>query len=138
MPRSSISSTNQISFNHYNIESKSKQYFFEQYIHSLKNKGNGSSTPIQSNSIPSASEITKISSELDHLLKISQDRIRYFEEQSNKLQGWLNNKLIENGGSSRDEKYAKYYSSSRSKVKEEVKTKSEYKSSKNFIYIYYI
>ncbi|KAG4103224.1 hypothetical protein H8356DRAFT_1647483 [Neocallimastix lanati (nom. inval.)] len=128
MPRSSISSTNQISFNHYNIESKSKQYFFEQYIHSLKNKGNGSSTPIQSNSIPSASEITKISSELDHLLKISQDRIRYFEEQSNKLQGWLNNKLIENGGSSRDEKYAKYYSSSRSKVKEEVKTKSEYKS----------
>jgi len=133
MPRSSMSSTNQINFSPYNIDSKSKQYFFEQFIHSLKNKGNGSSTPLQNNSIPSASELTKINSEIDHLLKVTQERIRDFEEQSNKIQTWLN-KYESSGGSnsSRDEKYAKYYSSSRSKIKEESKIKSDYKSKDSY------
>lgn len=127
MPRSSVSSTNQINLSQYYVDSKSKQYFFEQVVHSVKNKGN--STPLQNSSIPSVSELTKINSELDHLLKVSQERIRDFEEQSSKLQSWLNNKLNDsNGGNSRDEKYTKYYSSSRSKVKEEPKIKSEYKS----------
>ncbi|OUM60845.1 hypothetical protein PIROE2DRAFT_13287, partial [Piromyces sp. E2] len=128
MPRSSVSSTNQVNLGQYYIDSKSKQYFFEQVIHSLKNKGNGSNTPISTSSLLSVSELSKINSELDHLLKVSKDRIRDFEEQSNKLQAWLNNKLNDSGGSSRDEKYAKYYSSSRSKVKEESKVKTEYKS----------
>jgi len=135
MPRSSISS-NQINFSLHSVDSKSKQYFFEQFIPSLKNKGNGSSTPLQTNTIPSSSELTKISSEIDHLLKVTQERIRDFQEQSNKLQTWLKNKLNENSSgsnSSRDEKYAKYYSSSRSKLKEESKIKSEYKSSKNYL-----
>jgi len=128
MPRSSVSSTNQVNFGQFYTDSKSKQYFFEQVIHSIKNKGNGSSTPISTSSLLSVSELTKINSELDHLLKVSKDRIRDFEEQSSKLQAWLNNKLNDSGSSSRDEKYAKYYSSSRSKVKEEPKVKSEYKS----------
>jgi len=133
MPRSSVSSTNQVNFGQFYTDSKSKQYFFEQVIHSIKNKGNGSSTPISTSSLLSVSELTKINSELDHLLKVSKDRIRDFEEQSSKLQAWLNNKLNDSGSSSRDEKYAKYYSSSRSKVKEEPKVKSEYKSSNYLI-----
>ena len=128
MPRSSVSSTNQVSLGQFYTDSKSKQYFFEQVIHSLKNKTNGSSTPIPNNSLLSVSELSKINSELDHLLKVSQERIRDFEEQSSKLQNWLNNKI--NDGSGREDKYAKYNSSSRSKVKDENKVKSEYKSSK--------
>ncbi|ORX45360.1 hypothetical protein BCR36DRAFT_358278 [Piromyces finnis] len=130
MPRSSLSSTNQINLAQYYTDSKSKQYFFEQVIHSIKNKGNGSSTPGPISPILSTSDLSKINSELDFLLKVSKDRIRDFEEQSSKLQTWLNNKLNDNSGTIRDEKYTKYSSSSssRSKVKEESKVKSEYKS----------
>jgi len=126
MPRSSITSTNQ--FNQYHTDSK-KQYFFEQVINSIKNK-NGANTPIQTSTLLSVSDLTKINLELDHLLKLSQDRIRDFEEQSNKIQNWINNK-INDGSGSRDEKYSKYYSSSRTKIKEETKIKSEYKSNLN-------
>jgi len=128
MPRPSVSSTNQISLGQFYEDSKSKRYFIEQVIEPLKNKANGSNTPISNTSLLSVSDLEKINSELDYLLKISQERIREFEECSNKLQNWLNTKLSD--GSNRDDKYNKYSNQSRSKVKEENKVKSEYKSSK--------
>jgi len=124
MPRPSVSSTNQFSLVQFNEDSK--RYFFEQVIDPLKNKNNGSNTPISNSSLLSVSDLEKINSELDYLLKLSQERIRDFEEQSNKLQSWLNTKLSD--GNNRDEKYNKYSNQSRSKVKEESKVKSEYKS----------